>query len=186
MGWMKPVDRESRPRMNNDILIISSMEGAENCARVIGQQIRASVSVAAGPREGMVALRQGTFGVVVVEESLTEADPDWADQIWELAGLAMPLQINFAISGCNRLGREIKAALARRDGENDQARRAAAAELENELKSTVTGLLLESELALREPSIPATLEPKLRHLVELAGALRERLREASAQSRLTN
>jgi len=40
----------------------------------------------------------------------------------------------------------------------------------------VTGLLLESQLALREPAIPASLEPKLRHLVELAGALRERLR----------
>ena len=72
-------------------------------------------------------------------------------------------------------GREVKAALRRRDGDQAVARRVAVTELENDLKSSVTGLLLESELALREPSIPATLEPKLRHLVELAAALRQRL-----------
>jgi hypothetical protein len=64
----------------------------------------------------------------------------------------------------------------RQDGERAAARRAAVTAVENDLKSSVTSLLLESELALREPAIPASLEPKLRHLVELAGALRERLR----------
>ena len=54
-------------------------------------------------------------------------------------------------------------------------------EIENELKSSVTGLMLESELALREASGPAAidvprLDAKLRHLVELAGTLRARLR----------
>jgi hypothetical protein len=95
--------------------------------------------------------------------------------------MAMPVQVNFAIAGCARLGREVKAALLRKHGEQAVARRNAVIEVENELKSTVTGLLLESQLALREPEIPASLEPKLRHLVELAGTLRERLRgEATA------
>jgi hypothetical protein len=88
----------------------------------------------------------------------------------------VPLQVNFAISGCARLSREVKAALSRRDGEQAIARRAVATELEDELKSSLTGLLLQSELALREPSVPTSLEPKLRHMVELAGAIRDRLR----------
>jgi hypothetical protein len=78
------------------------------------------------------------------------------------------------------LGREIRAALARRDGEQSVARRAVASEIENELKSSLTGLLLQSELALREPAVPASLEPKLRHMVELAGQIRDRLRHKSA------
>jgi hypothetical protein len=162
--------------VSNDVLIISTMDGAENCAQVIAAQVGAKVEVAVNRRVGLAMLRQRSFGVVVVEESLAEADPEWADQVWEQAGLAMPVQLNFAIAGCARLGREVKAALLRRQGEQAVARRAAAWEIENDLKSTVTGLLLESELALREPEIPASLEPKLRHLVELAGALRERLR----------
>jgi len=152
------------------------MDGAENCAMAIADRVGSNVEVASNRRAGLAALRRSEFGVVVVEESLAESDPEWAEQVWELAGLAMPVQVNFAISGCARLGREVKAALLRKDGEQAVARRAAVKEIENDLKSTVTGLLLESELALREPAIPAALEPKLRHLVELAGALRERLR----------
>ena len=165
--------------MSRDVLIISTMEGAEHCAQWIAGEVRSNVEVASNRRAGLAALRRAEFGVVVVEESLAEADPEWADQVWNLAGLAMPVQVNFAISGCARLSREVKAALLRRDGEQAVARRAATTEIENDLKSAVTGLLLESQLALDEPAVPASLEPKLRHLVELAGALRERLRGPS-------
>ncbi len=165
--------------MSRDVLIITTMEGAENCARVVGEQVGAKVEVAISRRAGLQALRRAVFGVVVVEENLAEADPEWAEQIWQLAGLAMPIQVNFSISGSARLAREVRGALSRRAGEEAIARKAVAMEMENELKSSVTGLLLESELALREPSVTAALEPKLRHLVELAGNLRVRLREAA-------
>jgi hypothetical protein len=159
--------------------MISTMEGAEHCAQWIAGDVGSKVEVAPNRRAGLAALRRAEFGVVVVEESLTEADPQWADLVWDLAGLAVPVQVNFAISGCARLSREVKAALMRRDSEQAVARRAAVTEVENNLKSAVTGLLLESQLALNEPAVPASLEPKLRHLVELAGALRERLRGPS-------
>jgi len=162
--------------MNRDVLMISTMEGAENCARAMQEQVNARVEVAVGKKAGLVALRREEFAVVVVEESLAESDPAWAAHIWEMSGLAMPLQVNFAISGSSRLAREVKAALDRRDGDQAVARRSVARDMENELKSSVTGLLLESELALREPAVPLSLQPKLRHLVVLAGLLRERLR----------
>ena len=165
--------------MSRDVLIITTIVGAENCARVIAEQISARVEVATSRKAGLMALRRAEFGVVVVETNLVEADPDWADTLWASAGLAMPVQVNFALSGAARLAREVKAALLRLEGEQALARRTVATEMENELKSSVTGLLLESELALREPAVPASLEPKLRHLVELAGTLRERLRQAT-------
>ena len=155
------------------------MASAEHCAHTIEQRVSVTVEVVASKRTALAALRRTEFAVVVVEESLAESDPEWADHAWELAGMAIPLQVNFAIAGCARLGREVKAALLRRDGEYAVAKKAATAELANDLKSSVTSLLLESELALREPSIPASLEPKLRHLVALAGALRERLEGGS-------
>jgi hypothetical protein len=172
----KAKQREKELAGMKDVLLIGRMEGLENCARVLEQEIGGLVEVAPGRQEGLGALRRREFGVVMVEESLVEADPAWADQLWSQLGFAVPLQANFAISGCARLGREIKAALARRDSEHAVARRAVATELEDELKSTLTGLLLQSELALREPAMPTALEPKLRHMVELTGSIRERLR----------
>jgi hypothetical protein len=134
------------------------------------------VEIAPSREAGLAALRRRDFGVVVVEESLVEGDGAWADQLWTQLGFAVPLQVNFAVLGCARLAREVKAALLRRDGEHATARRAVATELEDELKSSLTGLLLQSELALREPTVPVTLEPKLRQMVELVGAMREKLR----------
>ncbi len=174
-----PLQRR-RHALSRKVLVVSTMAGAEGCAGTIAESVGVEVELAISRAEGLLALRREDFAVVVMEESLTESDPAWARAMWEAAGLAMPLQVNFAISGCARLGREVKAALLRRSGDQAVARREVMAELESELKSSVTGLLLESELALQEPSVPASLEPKLRHLVELAGAIRERLRGEAA------
>ena len=57
------------------------------------------------------------------------------------------------------------------------ALRAAASLLENDLKSTLTGLLLQSQLALAEPELPPSLACKLELVAELAGSLRRRLEQ---------
>ena len=162
--------------ISRDVLMISTMDGLENCAKAVESHVGSRVECAASRKIGLMALRRGIFGVVVVEESLAESDPAWADQVWENLGMAIPLQVNFSVSGAARLTREIRTALSRRDGEQAIARRAATAAVENDFRSSLTGLLLQCELALREPAIPAALLPKLQQLVEMAGAIRERLR----------
>ena len=49
------------------------------------------------------------------------------------------------------------------------------AELESNLRDTVAGLLLQSQLALAEPSLPPQLADKLRLMADLAGSLRKKL-----------
>ena len=60
------------------------------------------------------------------------------------------------------------------------AMRAAASAIESQLKSTVTGLLLQSQLALAEPTLSGTVSSKLKMVVELAGNLRQQLERAQA------
>jgi hypothetical protein len=48
------------------------------------------------------------------------------------------------------------------------------------LKSTVTGLLLQSQLALAEPEVPPKLAGKLELVAELASSLRRTLEHAQA------
>ncbi len=168
--------------VDGEVLVISAVHSADECARAIGARLGCEVAVATTRREALVALASADFAVVVVEESLVEGDSAWADRVWELAGSAIPLQINFAISGCDRLTREIKAAFHRRARERAMARRLISAELEDELKTSVTGLLLESELILEEPSTPPLLRPKLQHMALLAKTLRERLRRSSFEA----
>jgi hypothetical protein len=153
------------------------MDGAENLGAMLADQIGSRVEIATNRRMGLLCVRRGEFGVVVVEESLVEADPEWADQLWASTGLAIPLLANFSIQGGARLAREVTSALKRLSAEQVVARRAVASEMENELKSSLTGLLLQSELAMREPAGSPALMPKLKKLVELASGLRDRIDE---------
>jgi hypothetical protein len=164
------------------ILMVTGIEGARNCADVISAQLGMDVEVAEGRKTALGALRRREFAAVVVDETMAECDPAAAETIWEHAGLAIPLQINFALSGAARLIREIRAALRRREREQALARRAAAAAMENELKTTVAGLLLQSQLALNGSEVSSPVADKLRVVADLAGSLRQQL-SASTQAR---
>jgi hypothetical protein len=157
------------------ILIVTGIEGASNCAAAVAAQLDMKVEVASGRKAALAALRHQEFAAVVVDETLAECDPAAAEDLWEHAGLAIPLQINFALSGVLRLTREIRAALHRREREQALARRAATAAIETELKSTLAGLLLHSQLALNDSQMPPLAAEKMRVVADLAGSLRQQL-----------
>jgi signal transduction histidine kinase len=157
------------------ILIVTGIEGAHNCAAVVGTQLGMEVEVAEGRKAALAALRRREFAAVVLDETMAECDPSAAEAVWERAGLAIPLQINFALSGAARLIREIRAALHRREREQMLARRAATAAIESELKTTIAGLLLHSQLALSGSEASSPIADKLRVVADLAGSLRQQL-----------
>lgn len=128
-----------------------------------------------GRRAALSALKRNSYAAIVIDEGYVDTDQVGAELIWENSGLAIPLQVNFALSGVQRLAREIRMALARRERERVLAHEAAAAAIERELKSTVAGLLLHSQLALQEREIPAQLKEKLHTLADLASSLRQQL-----------
>jgi hypothetical protein len=157
------------------ILMVTGIEGAKNCAAGVGGQLGMEVQVAENRRAALSALKKREFYVVLVDSTMAECDPAGAEAIWAEAGLAIPLQVNFALSGAARLVREIKAALHRRQREQALASRAAAAAIETELKSTIAGLLLNSELALKGTGVPANVAERLRTVADLASTLRQQL-----------
>jgi hypothetical protein len=172
-------------RMGMNILMVTGIEGARNCADAVGAQLGMEVDVAEGRKAALTALRRREFAAVVVDETTAECDPASAEAIWEHAGLAIPLQVNFALSGTARLVREIRAGLHRREREQTLARRAATAEIEAELKTTVAGLLLHSQLALSGSEVPPPVADKLRMVADLAGNLRQKLSTPHPQGRDT-
>ena len=157
------------------ILMVTGIEGATNCAEVVSSQLGLDVEVADGRRSALALLRRREFTAVVVDETLAECDPAAADMIWEKAGLAIPVQINFALSGTARIVREIRAAMHRRERERMLARQAATEAIETELKGTIAGLLLHSQLALTGAEVPAQVADRLRLVADLAGSLSQKL-----------
>ena len=159
--------------MHHPILIIANGRAALAVADGLHRELDLAVEVASNRRSGMAALRRSEYSLLLLEEGLAAADAEATEALYEKALATPVLELNFAITNSQRVLRQVRAALTRRAHDQAQARVAAAISLQNELKSTLTGLLLESKLALREaePGHAA----KLRHLVELAGDLRNRL-----------
>lgn len=159
----------------DSILIITTMPGASGIVSNLEEQLECTVDLASGLETALSTMRRRDYAVVVTDESLAERDSRAADLIWKHAGLAVPMQVNFAITGSSRLVRDVRAAMGRREQEQAIAARAAKSSIESDLRVTVTGLLLHCQLALSEPSVPPQISEKLQTVVQLAGNLRERL-----------
>lgn len=161
--------------MSRTILLIAPEATAGAVADLLRRELDASIEIAANRRAGLAALRRAEYSLVLLDEALAAADPDAAEIIYQNAVSAPVLEMDFRLSTAPRVLRQARAALARAAHERAQARAAVAATLHSELNASLAGLLLESQLALR--SAQPDQAPKLRHLVELAGDLRNRLRE---------
>lgn len=166
--------------MMRSVLLITAVASAAECAQLIEKQLGLAVEVVPDRRAGMAALRRQEYAVVILDENLALADPAAADVLWKQAGLGIPIEINFAICGCARIAREVRASLARRDQEQMLAMRSAAALVESELNSAVTGLVLQSELAMGEPGVTPAITARLQAMRGLANSLRDRLRQPAA------
>jgi hypothetical protein len=166
--------------VQHNVLVISPMSDASQVAESLAATLNCSVNVASTYRAGLMELRRHDYSVVVIDDSIAEASPGTAELLWRNFGLAVPMQINFAFSSGIRLAREVQAAITRREQQQARALRAAASLLENDLKSALTGLLLQSQLALAEPELTPKIAGKLELVAELAGSLRRRLEQARA------
>lgn len=158
------------------ILLISGAPRAERCAAFISQHLNMAIEVVTNRRSALASLRRQEFQVVMVDADLAAQYPEGADLFWQHAGLALPVLFRMPAEDYTQLLREVRSGLSRREREQQVARKAVTTSLEDELKSSVTGILLESELALREPGLTPAVERRLRHLIELATGLRDRLR----------
>jgi len=162
------------------ILLITPFAKSQQCAEAIQQATGEMVQVAPALRQAVAQLREQQYTAVVMDQLALEAEPEECELITEHLESAIPVHVNFAISGAERVIREIRAALHRRKKEAQTARAEAEAALRNELKGTVTALLLSCELALDVPGLPAQAEEKLRAGHDLARELSSKLRLSDA------
>lgn len=165
-----------------NILMVTGIEGARNCADAVESQLGMTVEVADGRKAALAALRRQDYVIVLVDDTLAECDPASAEAIWEKSGLAVPLQVNFAVAGAARVIRDIRAGLSRRQREQALARRAAVSAIETEMNTTIAGLLLHSQLALAGNQVPPNVADKLRTVADLAASLRQQLSSTSANT----
>lgn len=157
------------------ILLITPSQRAPECAKAIQDATAEATQVAPSLRQAAVQLRSEEYSAVVIDQSLLEAEPAEGDLVLQHIGTAIPVPVNLAISGIERVVRELRAALFRRKREVVVARQAAEEELRSQLKGTVTALLLSCEMALSAPDLSADAQSRIRAIHELAQQMRTKI-----------
>lgn len=160
--------------MEISVLLVAPEPAASTVAQALHCELDAEVEVASDSRAALTALRRESFSLILLEENLGAADPEMTQMLYSGAGATPILEINFGLCGVDRVLRQVRSALTRRAQDEAKARRAASLSLHNELNASLTGLLLESQLALRQAG--PDLLPTLRHVIDLASGMREQLR----------
>jgi hypothetical protein len=157
------------------ILIIWNSGKAKECARAIEHAMQELVQVASSLHEGVDRLRAGEYSAVVVDQWITEAEPEPTSVVFDHLGMAVPVFVNFGISGVERILRELRAALSRRGLETVLARHSARQALRDELKDDVTVLLLSCGMVLQEPNLSDSARMRLQKVEDLAKHISEKL-----------
>jgi hypothetical protein len=157
------------------ILLITPATRAPECAKAIEEAVGEPVQVAATLQQAVAHLRTGEYLAVVFDQTLVEGTPDECERVLQHVEMAIPVFVNFAISGAERVVRELRTALQRRTKEVLVARKVAEGALRNELKGTVTAMLLSCEMALQVQGLPMAAQVKLQAIDELAREMRRKL-----------
>ncbi len=157
------------------ILLITAIAKAQDCAGALQEVTAEPVQVAASLHDAVSQLQAHEFSAVVLDQLLLDAEPDDVETIFKHIGTAVPVYSNFAISGIERVSRELRSAIHRRKRELLIARQEAEQDLRSELKGTITALLLSCEMALSVPNLPLLAETKMRAVDTLAREMRAKL-----------
>jgi hypothetical protein len=157
------------------ILLTTPSAAGTQCAEALQAATSQEVHWAHSLQEAAVHLRERPYSTAVIDQFLLETEPDESDQMIEHLGTAYPVYVNFGITSMDRLLRDVRSALYRRRREELSARRAAAEQMQSEIRETLTAMLLSCELAMSVPDLPEIATEKIRNIDNLARELRLRL-----------
>src|SRR5271167_353485 len=114
------------------ILLISSLEKAEDLGQSLQEETGEPVQVCATFALAVTHLQGAEFSAVVLDQLLMDAEPDGGETARKHFGRAVPVYINVAVNGTTRVVRELRSALMRRQREIEVAKRDAEQTLRHE------------------------------------------------------
>ncbi len=157
------------------ILLVTTSSRSKEYAAALERGTGHKTHVAGSVPQAVAKMQAADYDVLATDQSLLEADFRALDTLLNRCGTAMPLYVNLALHSSERIVREVQVALRRAEEERLVAEQAAGKVLRNELRSEVTGILLNSELVLRHQGLAPEIAEKITAVRELAEKMRSRL-----------
>ena len=159
------------------ILLVTAIERRSECAAALERAMNEPVLIAENLLEATAALRAESCTTAIFDEHVAQSEPAELERALEHLGPALPVHVNLAISGSERVVRQVRAAEHRRKYEATSAREHVARTLRGTLSGTLTTLLMDCELALETSGLPPQAIERLDAVHNAAQMLRLQLQE---------
>ena len=157
------------------ILLLTASERAQECSTAVQLATGQPTHCASALLEAMGLLRSSEYDAVVLDQCVLDADPEQGDLLLQHLRTATPVYVNGALAGIERIIRDLRAALARRQIEISKARNHSESILRSELREPLTALLLNCDLLLEMPSLEPAARAKVATIQEMGHHLADRL-----------
>jgi hypothetical protein len=162
------------------IMLVTTSPRARECAAAMEQATHQKTEIAASLARAVERLQSNEYDLLVLDESFNHTEIGGVNLLLSHAGPAMPVYVNLALHGTERVAREVQSGLARFVRERLSAMQSAENLLRNVVRGEVTAILLNSELAMRVPTLCPEAAAKIQLVHDLAEAMRRKLEVAPA------
>jgi hypothetical protein len=160
------------------ILLVTTSSRAKDCAAAVELGTGHKTHVAGTVPQAVSRLQAAEYDALAIDQSLLETDLRALDTLLNHCGMAMPAYVNLALHSTDRVVREMQVALRRFESERFLAMQSAVKILGSQLRGNLTGILLNSDLALRQRSISPDVAEKVQSVRDLAEKIRTQLGNA--------
>jgi hypothetical protein len=157
------------------ILLITPSARGQECAIAIEVAVVQPTQIATTLSDAIACLRSGEYSAVVFDQCVLDANPDQGNVAIQHVGTAVPVYVNCAINGTDRIVREVRAALQRRQTEGVITRKAVEQAVRSALREPLTAMLLNCELVLSLPNLPAAARERIHAVLEQARQMEAQL-----------
>ena len=160
------------------ILLVTTSSRAKDCAAALELGTGHKTHISSSVPQAVSRLQAAEYDALAIDQSLLEVDLRALDTLLNRCGMAMPVYVNLALHSTERVVREIQVALRRIESERFLAMQSAEKSWRSQLRGNLTGILLNSDLALRQRSISPDVAEKVKSVRDLAEKMRTQLGNA--------
>lgn len=157
------------------ILLVTAAERARECGDALQLATDQPTQCATTLSDALSLLRSNEYMAVVLDQCLLDADPEQSELITLHLDSAMPISVNCALSGVDRVVREVLVALRRREIEVSSSLRLVEAELRSGLRDPLTAVILNCDLLLEMSGLPQIVRERIALIEEKAREIGSRL-----------
>jgi len=157
------------------ILLVTLASSAPACATRLHQATGESVTIAQSFSDALAHLRTSTFSVVILDHNLLEAEPHEVSTLRAHLEMVTMVELNLALTGPDRLIREVQSARNCNERNQSAARSRAMQQLQSEINQSLTALMLDCDLAAAIAGLPASASERIALIRTDAEMLRRQL-----------